>query len=413
MTGFLASLHQNRALFRDLVSRDLKSRYVGSSMGFFWSVLFPIINLLVFSFVFRVILNTRWGDEQGALEVALVMLAGIVVWSAFAESLSRSANCLVDNANLIQKVVFPASILPVYLTVSAVVNMCIGLPIVFGSVIWFGYVSEPRAAIEREHMFVEVWEGYDPAADPNLPVPRIFISTERAWHESTVVALEYGGTATRGVDYVAPHDEVEIPADRSRIYVPIVPIRDVAIEGDETIEVRIVDAGGRTLWQDAISITLKDNVLEPGEIRDLELSSAPYVSASIGENHALSLGPSLLALPLLLALLIAFTVGLGSFLATLNLYWRDTVHLVGVGVTMWMFATPIFYPAGLVEPTPFWWLLRINPMHWFIEMFRQVTCFGLWPDARFLAMFTAATALVLVAGTRFFRKHQARFPDLL
>ena len=130
-----------------------------------------MINLLVFTFVFRVILNTRWGDEQGALEVSLVMLAGIIVWTAFAESLSRITNCLVDNSNLIQKVVFPSQILPTYITTSAVINMCIGLPIVLGAVVWFGFLSPPQAAIEREHAFAEIWEGYDPGAEGATPAP--------------------------------------------------------------------------------------------------------------------------------------------------------------------------------------------------------------------------------------------------
>lgn len=413
MSRLLESYRQNRTLLYDLVGRDLKARYVGSSMGFFWSVLFPIINLIVFSFVFRVILNTRWGDGQGALEVAIVMLAGIVVWTAFAESLSRTTNCLVDNANLIQKVVFPALVLPIYITISAVVNMCIGLPIVFSSVIWFGHISEPHAAIECEDRFAEIWEGFDPEAEANARAPRFFLSTQRAWWDATPFVIEYGGTATRGEDYLAPHVEMEIPEDQSRIYIPIIPVRDLELEGDETIEIRIVDSGGRTLWQESITILLKDNVLAAEDVKDLGLGTDPYVSYSLGENHALSLGLPLLALPVLLLLLIGFTVGLGSFLATLNLYWRDTFHLIGVGTTVWMFGTPIFYPAGLVEPTPFWWLLRINPMHWFISMFREVTCFGVWPDPTFFALFSGATALVLFGGVRFFRKHQSKFADLL
>ena len=232
MLYMLKSLVRHSALLKDLVARDLKARYVGSSMGFFWSILFPLINLLVFTFVFRVILNARWGDEQGALEVSLVMLAGIIVWTAFAESLSRSTNCLVDNSNLIKKVVFPSQILPAYLTFSAVINMCIGLPIVLGAVVWFGFLSPPQAAIEREHAFAEVWEGYDPGAEGATPPPRVFVSTERSWHSSTRYRLEYTGTATRGVDYAAPTDLVELPADRSRIYVPIIPLRDAEAEGD-------------------------------------------------------------------------------------------------------------------------------------------------------------------------------------
>ncbi|MEM9801611.1 MAG: ABC transporter permease, partial [Planctomycetota bacterium] len=406
-------LRHNRTLFRDFVARDLKSRYVGSSMGFFWSVVFPIINLVVFTFVFRVILNTRWGDDQGALEVALVMLAGIVVWTAFAESLSRSTNCLVDNANLIQKVVFPAQILPTYITTSAVLNMCIGLPILFGSVLWFGYVSEPRAAIEREVHYESVWEGYDPAAENAPAPPRVFLSMERAWREPTSFRVEYGGTATRGVDYIAPYETFELPADRARLFIPISPVRDAEVEGDETIEIRVVESGGRELWQDRVSLTLKDNQLPPEELRDIGLATEPYTAADLGESRALSLGPSLIALPVLLLLLVAFTVGLGSALATLNVYWRDTYHLIGVLTTVWMFATPIFYPASLVKPTPFWWLLPINPMHWFIEMFRQVTLFGEWPDPTFFALFSAATLLVLWFGSQMFAKHQERFPDLL
>ena len=123
--------------------RDLKARYVGSSMGFFWSVVFPIINLFVYLFVFRVVLNTRWSDKQGATEVALVMLAGIVVWAAFAETISRSTNTLVENQNLIQKVVFPSEVLPVYLTISAIVNMCIGLPVVLLCTVWLAFGSPP------------------------------------------------------------------------------------------------------------------------------------------------------------------------------------------------------------------------------------------------------------------------------
>src|SRR5690242_3027832 len=138
--GLIASLRGNKRLLRDLVMRDLRARYVGSSMGFFWSVLFPIINLLVYMFVFRLVLKTRWSDQQSTAEVALLMLAGIMVWHAFAESTSRMTNTLVENQNLIQKVVFPSEVLPAYLTISALVNMLIGLVVTMLAVLYFGYV---------------------------------------------------------------------------------------------------------------------------------------------------------------------------------------------------------------------------------------------------------------------------------
>lgn len=403
--------------------RDLKARYVGSSMGFFWSVIFPLINLCVFTFVFRIILKTRWSDEQGALEVALVMLAGIIVWTAFAESVSRCTNCLVDNSNLLQKVVFPAAVFPAYITTSAILNMCIGLPIILGAVVWFGYLSEPTAALERQNEYEAVGEAFEPVRDENgqvvLTWPRVFVSLERGWREPTTFKLAYGGTATRGEDYLAPHDEILLPAGSARLYVPIIPLRDALNdEGSETIVVSITDPGGRELLpgKDAVTITLLDSELSAADIdRDIGAREAVgvYKSADSGRSHPLALGFSLITLPLLLGLLGLYTIGLSSFLAAFNLFWRDTYHLVGVLLTVWMFGTPIFYPAHMVQKAGMGWMLNLNPMYWFVEMFREVTLFGVWPSVGYLLPFTAVSLVTFWLGMRFFQRHEPSFPDLL
>ncbi|MEO0663359.1 MAG: ABC transporter permease, partial [Planctomycetota bacterium] len=128
--SLLKNLIAGRRLLLDFVSRDLRARYVGSSLGFFWSVIYPVMNLAVYVFVFNIVLKTTWGPDQSPLEVVLLMLVGIVAWSAFSESLSRAANILVDNANLIEKVVFPSAILPAFVVGSALVNMAIAIPVV-------------------------------------------------------------------------------------------------------------------------------------------------------------------------------------------------------------------------------------------------------------------------------------------
>ena len=69
MLALLKNLARNRRLLRNFVVRDLKARYVGSSMGFFWSVVFPFINLFVFMFVFRLVLKARWGDRLSLVGV--------------------------------------------------------------------------------------------------------------------------------------------------------------------------------------------------------------------------------------------------------------------------------------------------------------------------------------------------------
>ncbi|HKX46860.1 MAG TPA: ABC transporter permease [Planctomycetota bacterium] len=283
MNALLASLRRHRALVFDFVGRDLKARYVGSSMGFFWSLIFPIVNLFVFMFVFRLVLKARWGDASdpsylgtgGTAETALVMLAGILAWSAFSETLSRSTNCLVENSNLIQKIVFPSEILPPYLAVSSAVNMLVGIPIVLLGVVAF------------------------------------------------------------------------------------------------------TDLG---------------------------------------------VGAPLLAVPLLLLLQVTFAVGLGWLLATLNVLVRDTYHVIGVALTVWMFATPIFYPALMVRQgkvvvgdtwVPLGPLLELNPMHWLIDSWQRVLVFHHWPQWHLVARFALAALLALVVGGALFRDQRRRFPDLL
>lgn len=415
MSRFLTSLSQSRALLRDFVSRDLRARYVGSTMGFFWSVIFPLINLFVFLFVFRIILGTRWGDEQGAIEVSLVMLAGIMVWTGFAEAISRSTGAVVANANLVQKVVFPSAVLPTYITVSAFVNMSLGLPIVIGTVLWFGHLSSPKAGLEVSAGIAQngIYEGYE-LNEEVTAWPRFHIALERAWKEPKTFQIEYGGTATRGVDYLAEYDELTIPAGTARSFVPIIPLRDNVIEGDETVVIRVVDSDGMELFADAATFQIHDNQYEdPAELtRDLGHDTAAYVSPTADQYHNLSLGLPLLTVPFLLALLAVATVGIGAFFAAFNLYWRDTTHLISVALLMWMFGTPIFYPDFLI-PEGFRWMLMLNPMHWFIDMFRDVTLFAQWPDLKMLGLFTAFAAGIFWLGTRFFSKHEPQFADLI
>ena len=79
-------------------------------------------------FVFRLVLGTcagRTTAERRAGHGDLVMLTGILVWSAFSrDPLAQRRTALVENANMIQKVVFPSEILAPYLTLSSLVNMC-------------------------------------------------------------------------------------------------------------------------------------------------------------------------------------------------------------------------------------------------------------------------------------------------
>ena len=116
---------------------------------------------------------------------------------------------------------------------------------------------------------------------------------------------------------------------------------------------------------------------------------------------------------------IEFTLGLGYLFSALNLFMRDVYHLVGVFVTIWMFATPIFYPPEIfLDPLhkdrmEFAWILSVNPMHWLISCYREVLIFGAWPDWFALGKFVLVSAVLFYLSSRFFMAQKPSFPDLL
>ena len=135
MVHNLAALVRYRGLIQTLVTRDLKARYRGSVLGFFWSFINPLLLLLIYSFVFTTVLP---GIHPAEMEpYALFMFCGILPWTWFSSSLSESANVLIGHGNLIKKVLFPAEILPIVTVLSNMVHFFLGLPILVGFLIYY------------------------------------------------------------------------------------------------------------------------------------------------------------------------------------------------------------------------------------------------------------------------------------
>jgi ABC-type polysaccharide/polyol phosphate export permease len=131
----LARLLRHRGLVQALVVRDLKARYRGSVLGFFWSFANPLLLLLVYTFVFSVVLD---GFRPVDIEpYALFLFCGLLPWTWFSSGLTEAGNSLVVNGNLIKKVVFPAEILPVVAVTSNLCHFVLGLPILFGFLVWY------------------------------------------------------------------------------------------------------------------------------------------------------------------------------------------------------------------------------------------------------------------------------------
>jgi lipopolysaccharide transport system permease protein len=131
----LRKLLRYRGLIQSLVARELKARYRGSVLGFFWSFINPLLLLLIYTFVFAVVMPGARGG--GTEPYALFMFCGILPWTWFSSSLSEAANVLISGGNLIKKVLFPAEILPIVTVLANMIHFFLGLPILVLFLIYY------------------------------------------------------------------------------------------------------------------------------------------------------------------------------------------------------------------------------------------------------------------------------------
>jgi len=96
-----------------MTKREVIGRYRGSMFGILWSFFNPVLMLFVYTFVFSVVFRARWnGASESTADFAVILFAGMIVFSMLAECINRAPTLIVANVNYVKKVVFPLEILP-------------------------------------------------------------------------------------------------------------------------------------------------------------------------------------------------------------------------------------------------------------------------------------------------------------
>jgi lipopolysaccharide transport system permease protein len=128
--SLLSGLWRDRKLAWQLVRRDVLGRYRGSMVGLAWSFLYPVLMLLVYTFVFTVVFEARWpGALAGESKVrfALLLFIGVLCHGFLADVLVKAPALVLGNANYVTRVVFPLETLAVTLVGSAAFHALVGL----------------------------------------------------------------------------------------------------------------------------------------------------------------------------------------------------------------------------------------------------------------------------------------------
>jgi ABC-type polysaccharide/polyol phosphate export permease len=134
---------------------------------------------------------------------------------------------------------------------------------------------------------------------------------------------------------------------------------------------------------------------------NLVLAMVPLFVILVLTGHPLE--PALLFLPVSILIAGLFTLGAGLLLAPLSAFFYDVVELVGVGLQLIMFLTPIMYPMAIV-PERFRWIVRFNPVRSILEVFRDPIYHAKVPPLSHLTVALGLALLLLVLGIVAFRR---------
>ena len=126
------NLYEYRELLFTSVKKDVRGKYKNSFLGILWSFLNPLLQIAVYAFVFGKILNV--GEDN----YAVFICCGLIPWTFFSTTISRSANTIIENGGIIKKVFFPREVLPVSVVTAECVNFFISTVIILGFVAFSG-----------------------------------------------------------------------------------------------------------------------------------------------------------------------------------------------------------------------------------------------------------------------------------
>ncbi len=137
----IREIYAYRAMIASLVKRDLKGRYKGSSLGFLWTFLNPLLQLAVYTMVFSVIMRS------GIKDYYLFLFVALIPWIFFSTSLTGGASCIMMQQDMVKKIYFPREVLPVAYVTSQFVNMLFSFLAVFLVLLLARYTFYPAALL--------------------------------------------------------------------------------------------------------------------------------------------------------------------------------------------------------------------------------------------------------------------------
>ncbi|ULO08035.1 ABC transporter permease [Paenibacillus sp. 19GGS1-52] len=130
----IKEIYNYRQMLESMVLTDLRTRYKGSFLGFFWTLLNPLLMLAVYSMIFKYVVRISLENYTSYLFI------GIISWNLLSQSLTSGATAVVRNAGLVKKIYFPKEILPLSVVIGGIINFLLSLIVLF-PVLLFSHIE--------------------------------------------------------------------------------------------------------------------------------------------------------------------------------------------------------------------------------------------------------------------------------
>lgn len=131
----IKELYAYRQMIFSLVKKDLRGRYKGSVLGFLWTFINPLLQLIVYSLVFGWLFRSQTNAVE---KYYLHLFVALIPWIFFSSSITVGAASIVSQKDLVKKIYFPRMVIPISYVTSCFVNMLLCFIVVFAVIIVTG-----------------------------------------------------------------------------------------------------------------------------------------------------------------------------------------------------------------------------------------------------------------------------------
>jgi lipopolysaccharide transport system permease protein len=115
----------NFSLVIELTKRDFIERYSGSTLGFAWSFIYPLINILIYMIIFGSLMGARLPGTSSVWGYGIYLISGLIPWTAFTNTVTRASTVFLDKKNIISKIRVDLPTLPLFIVLSETITFCV------------------------------------------------------------------------------------------------------------------------------------------------------------------------------------------------------------------------------------------------------------------------------------------------